>query len=278
MRNGKKIGAVVLAAGRGSRMKSSVQKQYLLLDGHPLITYALHAFDRSAADEIVLVTGAGDEDYVRREILAGERLACPVTVVAGGKERYHSVYAGLKALTDCDLVLIHDGARPLVTPEIIDRAVCAAEAGGACAVGMPVKDTIKVADAESFAVQTPDRSRLWQVQTPQAFRYALVRSAYDRLMADPALQKGVTDDAMVVERQGGCRVRLVEGSYENLKVTTPEDLVLARALLEARKTRQLKAAENGERSCCRNEYEKKPENDKMCLTNDERMSKIKRHV
>ena len=124
--------------------------------------------------------------------------------------------------------------RPLVTGEIISRAVYAAMQDGACVVGMPVKDTIKVADPDGFAQSTPDRSRLWQVQTPQAFSYPLVRAAYDRLMADESLQKGITDDAMVVEHLSGTKVRLVEGSYENLKVTTPEDLILAEALLNRR--------------------------------------------
>ena len=131
-------------------------------------------------------------------------------------------------------MLIHDGARPLVTEAVISRAVQAAVQNDACVVGMPVKDTIKVADAHGFAESTPDRSLLWQVQTPQAFAYPLVRGAYDRLMADETLQKGITDDAMVVEHLSGTKVRLVEGSYENLKVTTPEDLVLAEALLKKR--------------------------------------------
>ncbi len=229
-----RIGAVILAGGRGSRMHSDIQKQYMLLNGRPLISYALEAFEQSIVDVMVLVTGAGEEDYVRQEILAPLHLKKLCGIVTGGKERYHSVYEGLKALQKCDYVLIHDGARPLVTGEIISRAVYAAMQDGACVVGMPVKDTIKVADPDGFAQSTPDRSRLWQVQTPQAFSYPLVRAAYDRLMADESLQKGITDDAMVVEHLSGTKVRLVEGSYENLKVTTPEDLILAEALLNRR--------------------------------------------
>ena len=171
---------------------------------------------------------------MQKEILPQLGLTKLRRIVTGGKERYHSVYEGLKALQNCDYVLIHDGARPLVTEAIISRAVQAAVRDDACVVGMPVKDTIKVSDAEDFAESTPDRSRLWQVQTPQAFSYPLVRGAYDRLMADEALQTGITDDAMVVEHLSGTKVRLVEGSYENLKVTTPEDLVLAEALLKKR--------------------------------------------
>lgn len=229
-----RIGAVILAGGRGSRMHSDIQKQYMLLNGRPLITYALEVFEQSCADDLVLVTGAGEEQFVRQEILPGLNLAKLRAIVTGGKERYHSVYEGLKALQNCDYVLIHDGARPLVTEAIISRAAQSAVRDGACVVGMPVKDTIKVSDQDGYAESTPDRSRLWQVQTPQAFSYPLVRGAYDRLMADASLQKGITDDAMVVEHLSGTKVRLVEGSYENLKVTTPEDLILAEALLKKR--------------------------------------------
>ena len=229
-----RIGAVILAGGRGSRMHSDIQKQYMLLDGRPLIAYALEAFERSCADDLVLVTGAGEAEFVQKEILPPLGLTKLRSIVTGGKERYHSGYEGLKALRNCDYVLIHDGARPLVTEAVISRAVQAAVQNDACVVGMPVKDTIKVADAHGFAESTPDRSLLWQVQTPQAFAYPLVRGAYDRLMADETLQKGITDDAMVVEHLSGTKVRLVEGSYENLKVTTPEDLVLAEALLKKR--------------------------------------------
>lgn len=234
MNQNERIGAVILAGGRGSRMGSKIQKQYMLLAGRPLICHALEAFEKSLVDDLVLVTGTGEEDYVRKEILSAMNLKKLRAVVAGGAERYHSVYEGLKALGDCGYVLIHDGARPLVTEDIIKRAACGAKEYGACVVGMPVKDTIKVADDAGFAAATPDRSHLWQVQTPQAFSYELIRSAYDRVMADAALQTGITDDAMVVETAAGAAVRLVEGSYENLKVTTPEDLVLAEALLRRR--------------------------------------------
>lgn len=228
-----KTGAVILAGGQGRRMNSQVQKQYMMLAGRPLIAYALEAFEHSPVDEIVLVTGAGEEGFVRREILGPAGFRKVKAVVAGGKERYHSVYEGLKALEGCGYVLIHDGARPLVTEEIILRAIRGAKEEGACVVGMPVKDTIKVSDGDGYAAATPDRTKLWQVQTPQAFSYPLVRGAYDALMADEALQAGVTDDAMVVENFTPRRVKLVEGSYVNLKVTTPEDLVLAEALIRA---------------------------------------------
>lgn len=231
-----RTGAVVLAGGQGKRMHSEVQKQYLMLGGRPLITYALEAFENSGVDDVVLVTGAGEEAYARTELVEAYGCSKVRAVVAGGKERYHSVYEGLKALRDCDYVLIHDGARPLVTEAIIARAIDGAKRYEACVVGMPVKDTIKMADEQSYAAGTPDRTYLWQIQTPQAFAYPLVKAAYDRIMADERLQAGITDDAMVVESQTEHKVKLIEGSYENLKVTTPEDLVVAEAFLTVRRT------------------------------------------
>lgn len=229
-----RVGAVVLAGGQGRRMQSDVQKQYMMLGGRPLIVYALEAFEKSAVDEIVLVTGAGEETYAKQEIVDTYGITKVTAVVAGGKERCHSVYEGLKALKHCDYVLIHDGARPLVTEAIILRAIEGAKDHQACVIGMPVKDTIKVSDNAGFAESTPDRAHLWQIQTPQAFSYPLVRGAYDAVMSDPGLQKGITDDAMVVESCTSCKVKLIEGSYENLKVTTPEDMILAEALLRRR--------------------------------------------
>ena len=160
-----------------------------------------------------------------------------VKVVEGGKERYHSVYEGLKAAKGCDYVLIHDGARPFLDEEMLVRLTAALPIWNACVVGMPVKDTIKLADPDTGCVQaTPDRSLLWTIQTPQAFRYDLIRSAYDTLIQEESagtLTQKVTDDAMVAER-AGASVKLIEGSYNNIKITTPEDLVFARAILETR--------------------------------------------
>lgn len=229
-----KTAAVVLAAGMGKRMNSAVPKQFMELAGRPMITYALEAFEKSPVDQVILVTGADEVEYCQKEIVEAWGFHKVKAVVPGGKERYHSVYEGLKALEGCSYVLIHDGARPLLDGAIIQAALDGARKYGACVIGMPVKDTIKVADQEGFAAHTPDRARLWQIQTPQAFCCRLVREAYDRLMADPALQKGVTDDAMVVESLTGERVRLIKGSYKNIKVTTPEDIAVAEAFLRER--------------------------------------------
>ena len=240
METREKNAAVVLAAGRGSRMHSQVQKQFLLLNGKPVLCYSLEQFEACPfLDEIVLVTGAEEVDFCRREIVEKYAFSRVRSVVLGGRERYHSVYAGLKELerlgyAGADLVLIHDGARPFLDGEILGRVCRDAAQYGACAAGMPSKDTVKLADAAGFAVQTPDRSLVWTVQTPQAFVFSLIRDAYERMMASESSQENVTDDAMVIERMTDCRVRLTEGSYRNMKITTPEDLILAEAITESR--------------------------------------------
>lgn len=226
--------AVVLAAGTGSRMKSTVPKQFMPLKGRPLITYSLEAFEKSQIDQVVLVTGEEDVEYCWNEIVKPWHFTKVQAVVPGGKERYHSVYQGLKALKDCSCVLIHDGARPLVTGQMIQTALEGARTYGACVIAVPVKDTIKVADQDGFAAHTPDRSSLWQIQTPQAFEYDLVRAAYDRVISQPQLQRGLTDDAMAVETAAGHPVKLILGSYSNIKVTTPEDIAVAEAFLAVR--------------------------------------------
>lgn len=227
----KRITAVVLAAGKGTRMGSGIQKQYLELAGRPLIFYALKAFEESAADQVILVTGEGETGYCRKEIVERYGFTKVRKLTEGGRERHNSVFAGLMAAGDCDIVLIHDGARPCVTVEIIDAAITGAGLYGACAVGMPVKDTIKIADSEEFSKTTPDRSCLWQIQTPQAFEYGLLIRAYKKLFTAAKYQTGVTDDAMVVESMTSHKVKLVRGDYSNIKVTTPEDMELAKTLL-----------------------------------------------
>lgn len=232
----KRIGAIILSGGKGSRMGSDVHKQYMLLAGRPLITYALDAFEISPVDDVVLVTGKEELADVRSRIVDAYGYKKVSDVVSGGSERYHSVYAGLKALNGCDYVLIHDGARPLVTTDIISRAIDGAISYQSCVAAMPVKDTIKISDDEQNGIETPDRSRLWQIQTPQAFSYELITAAYEWLMNHKEHQSGVTDDAMVLDKYCGKVVKLIEGSYRNLKVTTPEDLLIAEAFLRDIKT------------------------------------------
>lgn len=226
-----KMTAIVLAAGTGKRMNTKVHKQYLLLQEKPILYYSLKAFEDSHVDEIILVTGAEEIEFCRKEIVEKYGLGKVRAIVEGGRERYHSVYEGLKAAGETDYVLIHDGARPFVSQDIIERiseAVCEYRA---CVAGMPVKDTIKISDEEGFAKETPNRSSVWMVQTPQAFSYPLIYDAYTRMLEKE--DAAITDDAMVVERMTNCKVRLIDGSYRNIKITTPEDLLIAEQFLHS---------------------------------------------
>ena len=221
--------AIVLAAGQGKRMYAPVQKQFLILHGYPVLYHSLKVFEESPVDEIVLVAGAGELDYCRREIVEKYGFHKVTHIAAGGKERYHSVYEGLKAAKGADYVLIHDGARPFVTEAIIARTLAGARECGACVAGMPAKDTIKLAGADGFAAETPERSRVWMIQTPQTFSYELIYGAYHELIE---LERNghavnVTDDAMVLEMVRKRHSKLTEGSYENIKITTPSDLQIA---------------------------------------------------
>ena len=220
-----KCTAIVLAAGQGTRMGTKVQKQYLEVCGKPILYYSLHAFERSELiDDIILVVGKDQQEYCCNEIISKYGFQKISKVVEGGSERYHSVWNGLQEVQE-GYVFIHDGARPFITEDILRRAYDAVKAHKACVVGMPAKDTIKVADEEGFVSDTPDRKYLWLVQTPQVFETALVKEAYQKFMEQTVQQ--ATDDAMVVEKMLGVQVKLVEGSYENIKITTKEDLKIA---------------------------------------------------
>lgn len=228
--------AIVLAAGQGKRMNSAVQKQYLLINDKPVLYYALKAFEESIIDDIVLVTGKAEIDYCQKEIVEKYGIKKVRTITAGGKERYHSVACGLSEIKwECDYVFIHDGARPFVDNDMIERAFINVQETSACVVGMPVKDTIKLADENGYVQSTPDRSLVWQIQTPQVFEKELIATAYERLISsEEALNNAnvpITDDAMVVEYFMNTQVKLVEGSYRNIKITTPEDLRLAEVLV-----------------------------------------------
>jgi 2-C-methyl-D-erythritol 4-phosphate cytidylyltransferase len=225
-----KYAAIVLAAGSGKRMNSKVHKQYLIIQDRPVLYYSLKAFEDSAVDEIVLVVGKGEEKFCRKEIVDKYGISKVKAIVEGGKERYHSVFEGLKQTSDADYVLIHDGARPFVNQDIIRRCMQEVQKYQACVVGMPVKDTIKIADEEGYAKQTPDRKNVWMIQTPQTFSYALIYEAYEEMLKTE--DAAITDDAMVLERTKGKKSKLIEGSYRNIKITTPEDLLIANVYLQ----------------------------------------------
>ncbi len=233
-----KYTAIILSAGSGSRMKSDIPKQYMELSGAPVIYYSIEAFEKSSVDDIVIVCGASDIEYFKSAIVDKYGFKKIKIIVAGGKERYNSVFEGLKAAEGADYVLIHDGARPMVDVDIIERSMQTVRENKACVVGMPVKDTIKVTDENGFSVKTLNRNCLWQIQTPQSFSYKLLADAYDRLFNDMESGKNVpsiTDDAMIIEYASDTKVRLLEGSYDNIKVTTPEDMSIAEVLLKKSK-------------------------------------------
>lgn len=232
-----KATAIVLAGGSGKRMNSSVKKQFLEINGKPLLYYSLTAFEESFINEVILVTSLEDMEYCQKEIVEKYGFKKVVKIVPGGKERYHSVTNGVMAAEECDYIFIHDGARPFVTGDMLSRLLNEVQSCGACVAGMPVKDTIKIADTEGFIETTPRRDLVWTIQTPQVFSYALIKKAYECLIKEEnsLIEKGisVTDDAMVVETLFGERVKLVEGSYKNIKITTPEDISVAEGFLKA---------------------------------------------
>lgn len=236
MWNGKHYSAVVLAGGRGKRMNSDQPKQYLKLKGKPVLYYSLKAFQESPVDEIILVTGAGEEDYCREQIVDAYDFTKVTAIVAGGKERYDSVWNGLKAIPEADYVLIHDGARPMLTNDIILSCMDAVVEHPSCVTAVPVKDTIKVVDDALLTQGDLDRSKLWSVQTPQTFTYEAVYQSYRMLQEQMAQGSGlsvpVTDDTMVVQWAKEIPAYMVMGSYYNIKITTPEDMILGEVILD----------------------------------------------
>ena len=223
---GPKVGAVV-AAGGGSARMGGVDKIFSPVLGTPLVAYALDQLERfPSVDLIALVLAAGSVE--RGAELVRERGYRKVAaILPGGERRQDSVFVGLEALSECEWIIVHDGARPCLDGPMLRRGLAAAQEWGAAAAGVPCKDTVKVVSPEGMALDTPDRAALWMAQTPQVFRRRILLDAHRRCAA-PA-----TDDAMMAESLG-YPVKMFQGSYENLKVTTPGDLALAEALLRER--------------------------------------------
>ena len=224
--------AVVPAAGRGERMGGATNKAFLLLGDRPLLAHALGVLETCPlVDEIVVAVGEGEEDACRREVLEPFELRKVTGVIRGGASRQESVRLALRYVgTGAGLVVIHDGARPLLPHELLVRTIEAGRRSGAAVVGLPVKDTVKRVDADGHVAETLDRRRLWQIQTPQVFWRDLIQMAHAR-----AAERGViaTDDAALVELLRH-PVLVLEGLEENIKVTTPLDLLTARAILASR--------------------------------------------
>jgi len=223
--------AVVVAGGKGTRMNSNINKLFLNIKGKAVLARTLDVFFASDyIDEIVLVIGEDDEKLCRERVLNHININKPFKVVTGGKERQDSVYNGIRNVSkDADIILIHDGARPFVNEYIIMKSIREAKTCGAVAVGMPVKDTIKIVNEEGFIAKTPDRSCLWLTQTPQTFASHVIVQAYEFSQVNGIK---ATDDAMLVEAMG-FNVKMIEGSYDNIKITTPEDIALAELILES---------------------------------------------
>lgn len=257
--------AIIVAAGTGRRMGGTVKKQYLEIQERPVLFYTLRAFEKSNVDGIVIVTGQDEIDYVQNEIVDKYGIKKVVAICPGGKERYDSVYEGMKHsvlpgdygkqatkqtasiceasveigtdenanIIDCrpDYVLVHDGVRPFIAPELINEVIETVKSCKACVVAVPVKDTIKQA-IDGVITKTVDRSTLFQIQTPQAFDFKLLMGAYEKMYQDK--EKGlasdtpaITDDAMLIEYYMKQKVHIVNGDYRNIKITTPEDLDIA---------------------------------------------------
>ena len=221
-----KFTAIVLSGGTGKRMNSDIPKQYMMLKDKPVLAHSLLAFEKSPVDDVVIVCGAGDEKYIIKEFVEKYGLTKVSAVCAGGAERFNSVYNGLKACKDTDYVLIHDGARPYVTDEIIKRNIVEVQKYKAVVTSVKATDTVKSADDDGFVVSTPERKSVYFMQTPQTFEYSLALDSYSKLIEElnKDVKVQVTDDAQVVEMYSDTKVKLIEGDYSNIKITVPKDL------------------------------------------------------
>lgn len=218
-----KAACIVPSAGRGKRLNRRLEKAFVKINGKPIIFYTLKALEKAGfINDIILVVSKGMVDASER-LVKKYRFKKVRAIVRGGKMRFDSVKNGLARVRDADIVMVHDGARPFVEKELIKNVFFAAKKEGAAIAALPSKQTLKSVE-NSFVTGTPDRKSLWEAQTPQAFRKNLIVEAYKK-----ADKRSVTDDSMLAERMG-CKVKIVMGSYKNIKITTPEDLALARII------------------------------------------------
>jgi len=225
----KRVGAIIVAAGKSLRMGSD--KIWVSLSGRPLLAHTVSIFQSSSAiDRIVLVLSA-DRERLGMSLVKGARFGKVAGICLGGEERQQSVRAGLEALGPCEWVVVHDGARPLVTARLIEQGLAAARETGASTCAVPLHETIKLVNEKHLVEKSLDRNHLWLIQTPQVFRYDMLLEAHRK--ADGRL--AASDDAGLVERLG-YPVKVFMGSYQNIKVTTPDDLVLVQMLLKRRRS------------------------------------------
>lgn len=232
------VSAVIVAAGKGTRMNLDINKQYIKICNIPVLARTLKVFEEcEAVNEVVLVVNEADISYCRQELAERYGFSKVKSIVPGGRERQQSVCNGLiKVDKHADIVIIHDGARPFLTESCITDSIKEAAEYGAACVAVPVKDTIKVVDNENYISSTPDRDKLWAIQTPQTFKYEVIMKAHEKARQD---NYSGTDDAVMVEHAGG-RVKLVLGSYLNIKITTQEDIIIAEAIVNQNKPSDIK--------------------------------------
>ena len=224
------VSVIIAAAGMSNRMGSKINKQFLAIGNKPILAHSIDKFEKCKyVDEIILVAKEEEVEYCRKEIVRRYGFKKVINIVKGGKERQDSVYNGLLAVNEkADIVLTHDGARPFVKIESIENGIKGVIDYGACVIGVPVKDTIKVVTPSNVVHHTPKRSLLWAAQTPQCFWMSLLKKGYEM-----ANQEGIigTDDSSLVEKIGQ-PIKMIMGSYDNIKITTPEDLIIAESLLK----------------------------------------------
>ena len=222
--------AIVLAGGSGSRMNSEIPKQYMEVNGKPLLAYSLIIMNESSAiDEIVLVARENDLEFCEKEIVNKYNINKVTHIVKGGSERYWSVLEGLKVASG-EYVWIHDGARPCISEELLDRLGNDVQQFKSTIAAVPSKDTVKIID-NGFVKETPNRNDVWMVQTPQVFEKNELAKAYDKMMAHTN-SVNITDDAMIMEHFGAGKVHVTMGEYTNIKVTTPEDILVVEKYLK----------------------------------------------
>ena len=226
----KYVSVIIAAAGMSNRMGSKMNKQFLAVGGKPILAHTIEKFENSKfIDEIILVSKEEEIEYCRKEIVRKYKFNKVTNIIRGGQERQDSVYNGILALNEkSDIVLIHDGARPFVKNENIEDGIKGVIENDACVIGVPVKDTIKIINDDNSISHTPPRATIWAAQTPQCFYKGLIIKAHEKARREDYVG---TDDSSLVERLGH-DVKMIMGSYENIKITTPEDLVLAESLFK----------------------------------------------
>lgn len=219
---------IIVSAGKGTRMKADINKQFLKIGDKEVIAHTIDKFyDNKNIGEIIVVIREDEKEFFEKNIINKYGYK-NIKIAFGGAERQDSVYNGLKKIEkDCEIVLIHDGARPFVTNEIIEKSIICGKEYKSAIVGVPVKDTIKIVNKNNDVCNTPNRDTLWSIQTPQVFDYSLIMKAYEKASKDGYYG---TDDSMLMEYLG-YNVKVVEGSYNNIKITTPEDLKIAEEIL-----------------------------------------------